>query len=162
MWSIAEMTREHAEAIALWRYPEPYSLYDSSPDDIQALLDPQNQYFAVVDESGDLVGHGCFGRDARVPGARYEHDAIDWGTGMRPDLTGRGHGLAFFRLVCDEARRRWPGTPLRTTVATFNERSAQLVRKLGFREVEIFRNPANREFVVFVYAWDTPAPPGGD
>ena len=69
---------------------------------------------------------------------------------MRPDLTGQGRGLAFFELVCDEARRRWPGKPLRTTVAAFNERSQHLVRKLGLQEVEIFRNAAGREFVVFV------------
>lgn len=96
------------------------------------------------------MGHGCFGQDARVPGGRYEDDAVDWGTGMRPELTGQGHGLAFMELVCDEALRRWPGRALRTTVATFNERSAHIVRRLGFEEVETFVNPAGREFVVYL------------
>jgi [ribosomal protein S18]-alanine N-acetyltransferase len=150
MWNIREITRADTEDIATWRYPEPYSLYDSSPDDVEGLLDVANGYFAVVDETGALVAFGCFGADARVPGGRYEHDAIDWGTGMRPELTGQGHGLSFMRLVCDEGRRRWPGKPLRTTVATFNERSAHLVRKLGFQETEIFLNPAGREFVVYL------------
>jgi [ribosomal protein S18]-alanine N-acetyltransferase len=149
-WLIRDVTEEDARAISQWRYPEPYSLYDSSPDDVAGLLDPANQYFAVIDEAGDLVGFGCFGPDARVPGGTYADDAIDWGTGMRPDLTGQGRGFAFFQLVCDEARSRWPDKLLRTTVAAFNERSQHLVRKLGLQEVEIFRNPAGREFVVFV------------
>ena len=149
-WRIRPITREDAEAISTWKYPEPYALYDFSPEDVDVLLNPEYDYFAVVDETGDLVAHGCFGVDARVPGGKYEHDAIDWGTGMRPDLTGQGKGLAFMALVCDEARRRWPGRQLRTTVATFNERSAHLVRKLGFQEVEIFRNSPGREFVVYV------------
>jgi RimJ/RimL family protein N-acetyltransferase len=150
MWHIREITRSDAIDISSWRYPEPYSLYDSSPDDIEALLDPANDYFAVVDEDDTLVAHGCFGADARVPGGKYEDEAVDWGTGMRPEITGQGHGLAFMQLVCDEAGRRWPGEKLRTTVATFNERSQHVVRKMGFQEVEIFRNPSGREFVVFV------------
>jgi ribosomal-protein-alanine N-acetyltransferase len=150
-WRIREITEDDARAISTWRYPEPYSLYDSSPDDVDILLDPENGYFAVVDENGDLVAHGCFGIEARVPGGSYDRDAVDWGTGMRPDLTGRGHGMGFFRLVMDEARRRWPGKPLRTTVASYNERSMHLVRKCGFGEVEVFRNPSGREFVVFMH-----------
>jgi RimJ/RimL family protein N-acetyltransferase len=53
------------------------------------------------------------------------------------------------QLVCDEARRRWPGKPLRTTVATFNERSQHVVRKMGFQEVEMFCHN-NRDFMVYV------------
>ncbi len=149
-WTIRSITRADAEDISTWRYPEPYSLYDASPDDVEVLLDPANDYFAVVDDNGRLVAHGCFGQDARVSGGIYAHDAIDWGTGMRPEITGAGHGLAFMELVCGEARKRWPGKPLRTTVATFNERSAHVIRKMGFQEVEIFVNPSGREFVVFL------------
>ncbi len=150
MWTIREITPDDARDIVSWRYPEPYALYDSSPDDFDWLLAPDNGYFAVVNESDDLMAFGCFGHDARVPGGSYEDDAVDWGTGMRPELTGQGHGLPFMQLVCDEARRRWPGEPLRTTVAAFNERAQSVVRKMGYREVEIFRNPSGREFVVFL------------
>lgn len=149
-WRIRDITRDDALDISSWRYPEPYSLYDSSPDEVEQLLDPVNGYFAVVDERGALVGFGCFGHDARVPGGTYDDDAVDWGTGMRPALTGQGRGLGLMQLICDEARRRWPDRPLRTTVAAFNERSQSVVRALGFREVDIFRNPSGREFVIFV------------
>ena len=149
-WWIRAITEDDAKAISTWKYPEPYSLYDASPDDIEGLLDPANDYFAVVDSAGQLVAHGCFGPDARVPGGTYDDDAIDWGTGMRPDLTGQGHGRMFMELVMEEARKRWPGKKLRTTVASFNERSMHVVRKCGLQEVEVFRNPAGREFVVLV------------
>ncbi|MEX2392883.1 MAG: GNAT family protein [Actinomycetota bacterium] len=149
-WRLVPITEAHAQAISTWTYEEPYSLYNSSPEAAEWLLDPLNNYFAVVDGTDDLVAFCCYGHDARVPGGTYDDEAIDWGTGMRPDLTGQGRGTNFFDLVCDEARTRWPGHPLRTTIAAFNERSQRIVRKLGFKEIEIFRNPANREFVVFL------------
>lgn len=149
-WWIRAITEDDVRKISTWKYPEPYSLYDASPDDAQGLLDPANDYVAVVDSAGQLVAHACFGADARVPGGRYEDDAIDLGTGMRPDLTGGGNGRMLIELVMDEARKRWPGRKLRTTVASFNERSMHLVRKCGLSEVEVFRNPAGREFVVLI------------
>jgi len=151
-WRLVDMTPEYAEELSTWTYDEPYSLYSSSPEDKDWYLDPDNGYSAVVDAEGELVAHCCFGFDARVPGGNYEQQAIDFGTGMRPDLTGRGHGTAFFKLVTDEAERRHPDVPLRTTVAAFNERALRLVRKAGFREQEIFRNPAGREFVILTRA----------
>jgi RimJ/RimL family protein N-acetyltransferase len=149
-WTIRDITREDALAISTWRYPEPYSLYDSSPDEVDWLLDPLNGYLAVVDGSDELVAFCCFGHDARVPGGTYDDKAIDFGMGMRPDLTGQGHGPTLLELVICEAHKRWKRRPLRTTIASFNERSASLVRKFRFLETEIFRNPANREFVIFL------------
>lgn len=152
-WCVQKITRTHAEAISKWRYPEPYSLYDSSPEEIEWLLDPANDYHAIVDSQGELVAFCCFGHDARVPGGSYgtaEDGPMDWGGSMRPDLVGNGAGRGFFELICEEAGRRWPGRGLRTTIAAFNERSQSVVRRLGFQEVEIFRNPSNREFVVYV------------
>jgi RimJ/RimL family protein N-acetyltransferase len=149
-WKLRAITEADARDLATWHYPEPYSLYDSGPEDVEQYLDPANGYFAVVDETGYLVAHCCFGAEARVPGGRYADDAIDIGTGMRPELTGQGRGAAFLRLVIDEARARWPAKPVRTTVAAFNESAQHLVRKAGFREVELFSNPAGREFVVYL------------
>src|SRR5206468_9220263 len=63
------------------------------------------RYQAVRDEDGELVGFCTFGEDARVAGYIYPDDALDIGVGMRPDLVGRGLGLAFTREVLDFARR---------------------------------------------------------
>jgi ribosomal-protein-alanine N-acetyltransferase len=149
-WRLADMTPEYATALSTWVYDEPYSLYSASPEDKDWYLDPDNGYLAVVDAEGELVAHCCIGFDARVPGGDYDEDAIDLGSGMRPDLTGNGHGATLLGLIIDEAQRRRPDAPLRTTIAAFNERAQHLIRKLGFAETQIFRSPAGREFVVFV------------
>lgn len=150
-WRVVEMTEQHAKEISTWTYDEPYSLYNASPEDAAWYLDPENGYSAVVDDHDELVAFCCYGFDARVPGGAYDEDAIDFGTGMRPDLTGKGYGAAFLTLVIDEAAKRRPdAATLRTTIAAFNERAQHLVRQLGFGETQIFRNPAGREFVVFV------------
>ena len=125
-------------------------MYDAGPEDAEHYLDPANGYLAVVDEEGQLVAHCCFGTEARVPGGRYGHDAVDIGTGMRPELTGQGRGAALVRLLIDEAKRRAPDKPLRTTIASFNERAQRLVRKAGFQEIEVLSSPAGREFVVYL------------
>src|SRR5438445_11308946 len=108
-WRVKEMTEADADAISRWTYDEPYSLYDSSPEDAAWYLDPANNYFAIVDSSDELVAFGCVGHDARVPGGRYEDDAVDFGSGMRPNLTGRGHGATLIGLMIDEARHAQTG-----------------------------------------------------
>lgn len=147
---VRPITEADARVFASWQYPEPYSMYDSGPDDVATYLDPANGYATVVDDGDEIVGMCCFGIDARVPGGTYEDDAVDFGTGMRPDLTGQGRGRGFVETVLAEAARRFPERPLRTTVAAFNERAQHLVRKLGFQEVELFANPAGREFTIFI------------
>jgi ribosomal-protein-alanine N-acetyltransferase len=139
-----------AQEFATWRYPEPYSMYDAAPEDVDTYLDPANGYMTVTDELGEVIGMCCFGPDARVPGGTYDDDPIDIGTGMRPDLTGQGLGLIFFDAILDEASRRFPGRPLRTTVAAFNERAQRLVFRAGFTEDQRFRSPQGREFLVCV------------
>jgi RimJ/RimL family protein N-acetyltransferase len=149
-WKVVPLTEAHAREITTWTYPEPYSLYDGAPDGVEWLLDPLNGYLAVVDGSDELVAFMCFGHDARVPGGTYDDKPIDFGVGMRPDLVGQGNGPTLLELVICEANRRWKRRPLRTTIASFNERSTQLVRRFRFQETEVFRNPAGREFVVFL------------
>lgn len=81
-----------AQAIAGWHYDGPYSFYDmeQDPEDLAEFLEPANwpgRYFAVYDEEERLTGFFCFTRD--------ETGCVHIGLGMRPDLTGRGLGLAF-------------------------------------------------------------------
>ena len=147
---IREITEADAQQFASWHYPEPYSLYNASPDDVGGYLDPDNAYSTILDEHDDVIGFCCFGRDARVPGGTYDDDAVDIGVGMRPDLTGQGRGREFLEFVIEDAQRRLPGRPLRTTIAAFNERAQRLVMRAGFHEVERFSNPAGREFLVCV------------
>src|SRR5438477_1457585 len=127
-WRTRAITPQDADAISRWTYDEPYSLYNSSPEDAAWYLDPANNYVSIVDSSDELVAFGCVGHDARVPGGSYDDDAIDFGSGMRPDLTGQGHGARLIELMIDEARRALGGTKLRSNVAAFNERALPLHR----------------------------------
>ena len=147
---IRDITPDDAREFATWRYPEPYSMYDASPDDAAWYLDPANGYSTVIGDDGDVIGFCCFGTDARVPGGSYDDDAIDVGAGMRPDLIGQGRGHEFIRTGLEEAERRYPGRPQRTTVAAFNERAQRMVFRAGFAETERFRSPQGREFLVLL------------
>lgn len=146
------MDRATAENIATWRYDGPYSMYDGEADAIESFLKPEYQYFAVFDETNDVVGFCNFGEDARVPGFDYHDDALDVGVGMHPDVTGRGKGLSFARAVFDFARRTYGINAYRVTIAAFNRRAQQLCLALGFREIGRFTrtNPegSETEFVV--------------
>ena len=121
------MTEADAAAIVTWRYEEPYSLYDFTPDDFAPLLDPDNQYHAILSDDGALIGFCCFGRDARVPGGDYRDvEALDVGIGLRPDLTGRGLGPVVFAAILDFGRERFGPGPFRLAVATFNLRAIRV------------------------------------
>jgi [ribosomal protein S18]-alanine N-acetyltransferase len=65
------MAQADAEAVAGWRYPEPFSFYDwpADEDDLAELLDAElrgEAYFAVEDDEGSLVGHFSFRPDGRT------------------------------------------------------------------------------------------------
>ena len=105
--------------MATWRYDPPYDFYN---DDGKPVRNPE-RFFAVRDENGRLVGSLYF--EERESGVFY-------GLGMRPDLTGRGLGLAFVRLGLEFARERFPGRRVILDVADFNERARKVYERAGF------------------------------
>jgi [ribosomal protein S18]-alanine N-acetyltransferase len=83
----APLSQEEAEAIAEWRYPEPYSFYDwtADPGDLREVLDPSlrgEAYWAATDGAGALVGY--FQLKPKEP------RVLEIGLGLGADLTGRG------------------------------------------------------------------------
>ena len=160
-YRVRGLTRADAEAIATWRYPAPYDIYDSAPADASRELlaataayyaDPIHAYFAVDDEMGNFLGFGCFGVEAQVPGYNYaQEDALDIGFGMRPDATGGGRGQSFLAAILDYGLALHRPPLLRATVATFNERSGRTLRRAGFLPAATFlsqhRSPL--EFTVY-------------
>ena len=139
-----ELLREaDARAILRWRYPEPYDFYDP-PDDgrdddyVQAFLDPDLYFHAVRDRDGILAGFCSFGLDGQVPGGDYAQDALDIGLGMRPGLTGHGHGKVFFDAILAHARTAFGPDRFRLTVARFNARAMRLYEGFGFTEQSRF------------------------
>jgi RimJ/RimL family protein N-acetyltransferase len=154
------LTAEQAHIIAGWQYPPPYDFYNGVGDaaDLGELLDRGNPYYAAVDESGDLVGFFCFKQPAQVPagslaGVYDDPEALDVGLGMRPDLTGRGLGLAFVEEGLAFARERFAPGSFRLSVATFNRRAIAVYERAGFRPTITFVNRSNggeHEFLVMV------------
>jgi len=126
------MSDDHALSVAAWHYDPPFDFYDweADPDDLAELLDPdqrKDSYFAVLDEQDTLVGFFACHR---------EGDAVDVGLGLRPDLTGRGHGLPFVLAGLAFARERHvPFQRFQLAVAAFNERAIRVYQRAGFRQV---------------------------
>jgi [ribosomal protein S18]-alanine N-acetyltransferase len=93
--TVVPLSPRHAEQLESWRYDPPYDLYDGGDEPV---VSPE-RFFAVL-EDDELVGHYYL---------EEKGDAVEIGLGLRPDLTRRGLGLAFFREGVEFARafERW-------------------------------------------------------
>jgi [ribosomal protein S18]-alanine N-acetyltransferase len=133
------MAQADAEAVARWRYPEPFSFYDwtADEDDLAELLDAHlrgEAYFAVEADDGDLVGYFSFRLDGRT---------LVLGLGLRPDLTGRGLGRSFLSAGLDFGRDRFDPEEFSLAVATFNERAIKVYERAGFARVRVYMHETN-------------------
>jgi len=143
--------------MASWQYEGPYAYYNPEPEELEAdvagYVDPQNAYYAIMGDSGEMLGFCCFGPDARVPTGPYEENLLDVGMGMRPDLTGKGGGHEAIMAALDFARGEFKPEGFRATVAAFNNRALKLCQGAGFREVNRFlynTNKGEEQFVLLV------------
>jgi [ribosomal protein S18]-alanine N-acetyltransferase len=103
-----------------WRYDPPYDFYD---DDGLPVLNPE-RFVVVRDETGAFIGFYGF---------EQRGDAVYYGLGLRPDLTGRGLGLEFVRAGIQLIRERFGPRRIILDVAEFNERAAKVYERAGFR-----------------------------
>ena len=155
MYSFTAMSDVDAREIVMWRYPEPYTLYNLPDDDLEEhidwLLKPEYHYYSVRNEMGELIAFRCFGEDAQVPGGDYSQPALDMGGGLRPDLSGKGLGASLMNAAFDFAKTEFNPERFRATVAGFNLRALKVCKKVGYRETQRFVQPkSGREFVVLV------------
>ncbi|HZM21286.1 MAG TPA: GNAT family protein [Anaerolineales bacterium] len=144
-----------AQTILHWRYESPYDIYDlasPAPDStLQYLLDPQNAFYSIYGQDGDLEAFCSFGPDGQVYGGDYITPALDIGLGVRPDLTGQGKGLQYVSAVIDFAIRTYSPDRLRVTIAAFNGRAMRVWEKAGFQVVQNFRGGwTNSDFVIMM------------
>jgi RimJ/RimL family protein N-acetyltransferase len=116
------MTEESHVEMRSWRYPPPYDFYDG---DVDPVLNPE-RFFGACDEQGELVGFYYF--EPKPPD-------LDYGLGLRPDLTGRGLGLEFFLAGLAFGRERYRPRRVFLHVAAFNERARRVYERAGFRVV---------------------------
>jgi RimJ/RimL family protein N-acetyltransferase len=120
--TISKMLEESRIAVASWRYPPPYDFYDG---DAEPMLNPE-RYFEARNEDGELIGFYYF--EPKPPD-------LDYGLGLRPELTGRGLGLEFFLAGLTFARERYRPSRVYLHVAEFNERARKIYERAGFRVV---------------------------
>ncbi len=104
-----------------WRYEPPYDFYDG---DEEPVKNPE-RFFVVRDDSGKVFGFYYF---------EQKGDVLEYGLGLRPDLTGRALGLDFFRAGLEFGRERYAPRQIRLYVAAFNERAIRVYERAGFRE----------------------------
>ena len=133
------MTQSDAETIATWHYDGEYAFYDpeADPEDLAELLDPAlrgDSMFAVRDSAGELVGFFAF---------QNADGVVDFGLGLRPDLTGRGSGADFVRAGLDFAQSRFSPKTIQLRVAAFNKRAIKIYQRVGFKNVEHYMNRTN-------------------
>jgi ribosomal-protein-alanine N-acetyltransferase len=142
-------------AVSRWRYPPPYESYNLSlvPLATTWLLQQVLRiagvtvYYAVADDGDDLVGIFSY----------FAHGStVEVGLAMRPDLTGRGDGLAFMQAGLAFAGREFAPTRFRLTVAASNHRAITVYERAGFRPVS--RRPSRelwrrREHLEMVREW---------
>jgi ribosomal-protein-alanine N-acetyltransferase len=105
-----------------WQYAPPYELYsgdDKPPNNPERFLD-------VRDEDGETIGFYYF---------EPRGDAVFFGLGLRPDLTGRGIGSEFVKRGLRFARRRFGRARIVLDVAAFNKRAITVYERSGFRVV---------------------------
>ena len=105
---------------ATWRYPPPYDLYN---DDGVPPINPE-RFYSVCAEDGSVAGFFYF---------EERGDAIFYGLGLRPDLTGRGLGAGFVKVGLEFAQARFGRRRIVLDVAEFNERAIRVYERAGFR-----------------------------
>lgn len=149
------MNEVNAQAVVNWRYNAPYDIYNYNPGeaekDITYLIDPQNTFYSILTEQGQLIGYCSFGMDGQVPGGDYREEALDIGMGIRPDLTGQGNGRCYTEQVLDFARGQFAPRKFRVTIATFNERAQRVWQMLNFRIKQSFQREQDGEtFIIMI------------
>lgn len=160
-YTFAPMNHDDARAIRNWRYVGPYATYnmdaaDTSSDAIEAeMLDPRSPWFAVRDESGELMGFFAYGTAAELGGYSTPHlfdndGLVTVGLGMRPDMTGKGEGLRFVNAGLNFARQRFAPRVFRLYVMSWNHRAVRVYERAGFQQVGIVTqriSTGEREFI---------------
>lgn len=135
-FSVAGLTRADAENIAGWRYPAPYDVYDenggtNAGERTRGLYDPR----------GQLAGFFCWGEEGRVAPASElyaaEPEPLDFGIGLRPDLTGHGHGLTAAECALGWLKGTVKPEAFRLAVRGFNKRARTVYERLGFTPVAL-------------------------
>jgi len=147
------MTVNCAEQMLRWVYDPPYESYGYLGDDpewvVTYLTDPENRFYAVLDGE-EFIGFRSFGADGQVEGGHYDTDYLDVGGGLKPELTGQGLGAGVLQAGLRFGQRAMKTDRFRATVAAFNKRALEVVRRVGFAEQSRFARVEDLETFVIL------------
>ena len=152
---IQPISEHQAIAVLSWRYAHPYDCYNfkgTLESGLVEFLHPDNSFHAILNAQGRLESYCSFGADGQVPGGDYRTKALDLGLGIRPELTGKGHGKYYARAVMAYGFEHYKAQRLRVTIAAFNKRAQRVWRKLGFKPEEAFTKLSTEERFLILYS----------
>ncbi len=153
MFKFQLIDKSSVRAILNWRYEPPYDFYNYLEEEVtlEYFLNPQNNFYKIVDENGELVGYCSFGQDGQVSGGDYRYEGLDIGMGIRPDMTGQGKGVEYANIVLEFAESLLKPKAFRVTITAFNKRALRLWQKLEFEQQQSFeRKSDGMQFIVLV------------
>ncbi len=140
-FNVVPMLQKHAEQIVQWSYGGDYAFYDwpPYPEDVAELLDADIRrsegFQSVLDEGGELVGYFNY---------LFGDGVVEIGLGLRPDLTGSGHGESFLEAGLDYAIGKFDPSCIMLNVAAFNQRAIKVYERAGFQTVRTYERQSNR------------------
>ena len=117
--TIGPVTPGEMEAINGWAYEPPYDFYDGRHEPVR---NPE-RFHVARDAEGSVVGFYYF---------EHKGCVLEYGLGLRPDLTGQGHGLGFFHAGLEYGRELFRPEQIVLAVATFNERAIKVYERSSF------------------------------
>jgi [ribosomal protein S18]-alanine N-acetyltransferase len=121
--TIEPATRQTLAEIATWVYGPPYEFYDRDTD---GHVQNPERFFAAWDEQRALVGFFYF---------EEQGEWLEYGLGLRPDLTDRGLGLEFVEIGREFGRGHFRPDRVKLSVAAFNARARIVYERAGFQVV---------------------------
>ncbi|QHS21761.1 GNAT family N-acetyltransferase [Virgibacillus sp. MSP4-1] len=151
IYEFKPMTQEQAEQIAYnWHYEGVYSFYDTKADkeDMEEFPDSEQRGESMFAVTGNDELTGFFSIN------QVNHDTIDIGLGLHPDITGKGYGLTFLREGLNFAEKKYHPGMITLSVATLNQRAMKVYKRAGFTEAGTFIQNTNGgpyEFLRMVY-----------
>ncbi|MEI5992058.1 hypothetical protein A5881_003614 [Enterococcus termitis] len=144
-----KMSQSEALEIANnWKYPYPYNFYDMTEDleDYEELISVTqrgNNFFSIK-EKNILIGFFS------IYPFKNNNKEIEFGIGLRPDLTGKGNGKYYTEAALDYIERTFKPRKIWLSVADFNERAIKVYEKIGFKEEYTKRQKSNGSEYNFV------------
>jgi ribosomal-protein-alanine N-acetyltransferase len=139
-FTFKSMQENDAHAIITWHYEAPYDFYNAESDleDLAELLDPhswEETYYSVFNEQHELAGFFVF--------KRVDDETLEIGLSLRPDLTGKGIGVAFLDAGLAFARDHFATARFCLNVAAFNRRAIRVYERAGFVPLHTFLHQTN-------------------